>query len=184
MIALGIDPGLSNGAAVLLDMRQRPAVIMDALAWSEGQENCAPVMRRWRCIDTGHAVESKRPIDEFRAWALHAWITGLHGLRVDRVGVEWVPPGRTHGVNKEHLRECGRMVGFIQAYRVLVPETPTPAEWRRSVFGLRSNLKGPAADAAILARLPALVTLPDGIPPWALKHLPDACGVALSLRST
>jgi hypothetical protein len=65
-----------------------------------------------------------------------------------------------------------------------VPETPTPAEWRRSVFGLRSNLKGPAADAAILARLPALVTLPDGIPAWALKHVPDACGGALSLRST
>jgi hypothetical protein len=40
-----------------------------------------------------------------------------------------------------------------------------------------------ACDAMVLARLPALVTLPDGIPPWALKHLPDACGVALSLRS-
>jgi len=183
MIALGIDPGLSNGAAVLLDMRQRPAVIMDALAWSAGKKNGKPVMRRWRCIDAVRHVEVAVEVEQFRAWGLHAWITTTHGLRVDRAAVEWVPPGRTHGVNKEHLRECGRMIGFIQAYRVLVPETPTPAEWRRSVFGLRSNLKGPAADAAILALLPALVTLPDGVPPWAMKHLPDACGVALSLRT-
>ena len=179
MVTIGIDPGLSNGAAVVLDMRQRPAVVVDALAWSEGQENRAPVMRRWRCIDTGHAVESKRPIDDFRAWALHAWITGLAGLRLDRAGVEWIPPGRTVGVNKEHLRECGRMIGFIQAARAMTPHTPSPAEWRRSVFGLRSNLKGPAADAAILARLPDLVTLPPDVPAWALRHLPDACGVAL-----
>ena len=82
-----------------------------------------------------------------------------------------------------HIREIGRVCGWVEALTGITPETPPPAVWRRKVFGIPPGTDAKACDAMILARLPALVTLPDGIPPWALKHLPDACGVALSLEN-
>ena len=118
---------------------------------------------------------------EFNGGFLSMWVDQFGKQKPDRAAVEWVPTGRKFGVNKDHLRECGRVQGVIQARLNLTPSTPTPAEWRRKVFGLRSNLRAKQADAAILRLLPALVTLPAGIPPWVLKHLPDASGVALSL---
>ena len=47
------------------------------------------------------------------------------------------------------------------------------------MFGIAPGTDAKDCDAAIRARLPALVTLPPDVPAWALKHLPDACGVAL-----
>jgi len=181
MIALGIDPGLSNGAAVVLDCHTRPARVIDAIAWSTCTRKGVEMMRVHPILESKSATaELVFALDIFRARGLHDWLRSLPPyLAQHGAGVEWVPPGRTHGVNKEHLRECGRMIGLVEAIEGYSPKVPTPAEWRRSVFGLRSNLKGPAADAAIRARLPALVTLPPDVPAWAMKHLPDACGVAL-----
>lgn len=177
MIALGIDPGANDGALVVLDMRQRPAVIVQALAWSRAKRASGDVMRLW-ALHGGGVVEvppAMLPIN------VRAYIASC-GNRISRVGVEGNPPrmgGRAHGMNLGHVREIGRVCGWVEALTGLTPTTPAPAVWRRTVFGIAPGTDSKACDAMILARLPALVTLPPDVPAWALKHLPDACGVAL-----
>ena len=179
MIALGIDPGGNDGALVVLDLRQRPAVIVQALAWSKAKRAAGDVIRVWSLC--GHGVSDITPEmlpATIRAYLGHADKVG----RASRVGVEGNPPrmgGRAHGMNLQHVREIGRVCGWVEALTGLTPTTPPPAVWRRAVFGIAPGTDAKACDAAILARLPALVTLPPDVPAWAMKHLPDACGVAL-----
>ena len=180
MIALGIDPGRNDGALVALDINARRATVADALAWSIAKRKAGDVMRTW----TLSRGESSVHPDLFHGGRLAG--IGVHVThRIDRAAVEGHPPrmgGRAHGMNLGHIHEIGRVCGWVEALTGITPETPPPAVWRRKVFGIAPGTDAKACDAMILARLPALVTLPDGIPPWALKHLPDACGVALSLR--
>ena len=181
MIALGIDPGRNDGALVVLDMRRPIAVIVQALAWSAASRKSGDVVRLWALH--GDDVVDAKPA----ALALHirAYIDGYDG-GISRAAVEGHPPrmgGRAHGMNLAHIHEIGRVCGWVEALIGITPETPPPAVWRRRVFGIPPGTDAKTCDAMILARLPALVTLPDGIPLWALKHLPDACGVALSLRT-
>ena len=177
MIALGIDPGANDGALVGLDLRQRPAVIVQALAWSKAKRAAGDVMRLW-ALHGGGVVEvapAMLPIN------VRAYIAS-HGNRISRAAVEGHPMrmgGRAHGLNIPHVREVGRVIGWVEALTVVAPSTPEPAEWRRWVFGIVRGTDAKACDAAILARLPALVTLPPDVPAWAMRHLPDACGVAL-----
>ena len=177
MIAEGIDPGANDGALAVLDMRQRPAVIVQALAWSKAKRASGDVMRLWSLH--GGPVLSVAP--ESLPINIRAYIGRYRG-EVDQIGVEGNPPrmgGRAHGMNLSHVREIGRVCGWVEALTGLTPTTPAPAVWRRKVFGIAPGTDSKACDAMILARLPALVTLPPDVPAWAMKHLPDACGVAL-----
>jgi hypothetical protein len=181
VIAIGIDPGASDGALVVLDIGTGRATVVDALAWSIAKRKHGDVMRVW----TPDAGETGAHPEIFRGGRVGG--IGVHLThRIDRAAVEGHPPrmgGRAHGMNLGHVREIGRVCGWVEALTGITPETPPPAVWRRRVFGIPPGTGAKACDAMILARLPALVTLPDGIPPWAMKHLPDACGVALSLRT-
>ena len=47
MIALGIDPGRSDGALAILDTRRPVAVVLQALAWSISKRKHGDVMRVW-----------------------------------------------------------------------------------------------------------------------------------------
>ena len=177
MIALGIDPGGNDGALVVLDLRQRPAVIVQALAWSRAKRAAGDVMRLW-ALHGGGVVEispAALPIN------VRAYISS-QSRQISRAAVEGHPPrmgGRAHGMNLGHVREIGRVCGWVEALTGITPTTPPPAVWRRKVFVIAPGTDSKACDAAILTRLPALVTLPPDVPAWALKHLPDACGVAL-----
>ena len=173
MIALGIDPGANDGALVMLDLCQRPAIIVQAVAWSISHRKRGDVMRVWT-DDVGETTNHP-PISRVRILA------GMDD-RPDCAAVEGHPPrmgGRAHGMNLGHVREIGRVCGWVEALTGLTPTTPAPAVWRRAVFGIAPGADSKACDAMILAHLPALVTLPPDVPAWAMKHLPDACGVAL-----
>ena len=177
MIALGIDPGANDGALVVLDIGAGLAAMVDALAWSISKRKHGDVMRVWT---TGAGETTNHPAI-FRGGRIGG--IGVHlTQRVDRAAVEGHPPrmgGRAHGMNLSHVREIGRVCGWVEALTGLTPTTPAPAVWRRAVFGIAPGTESKACDAMILARLPALVTLPPNVPAWAMKHLPDACGVAL-----
>ena len=177
MIALGIDPGRNDGASSVIDTSWRPHVLTFGCAWSAAKRKSGDVMRMW---EAGYGVW-----DEPADFDPIAWLFARKWA-VTATAVEGHPPrmgGRAHGMNLGHVHEIGRVCGWVEALTGITPETPPPAVWRRKVFGIPPGTDAKACDAMILARLPALVTLPDGIPPWAMKHLPDACGVALSLRN-
>jgi hypothetical protein len=175
VIALGIDPGGNDGALAVVDARHRPAAILQAVAWSISHRKHGDVMRVWTLFGGPTTVHP----DLFHRINLGGF---LRTAGADRAAVEGHPPrmgGRAHGMNLAHVREIGRVCGWVEALTGLTPTTPAPAVWRRTVFRIPPGTDAKACDAMILARLPALVTLPPDVPAWAMKHLPDACGVAL-----
>jgi len=175
MITLGIDPGSNDGALVVLDNRHRPTTILQAVAWSISHRKHGDVMRAWTLFGGATTVHP----DLFHRINLGGF---LRTAGADRAAVEGHPPrmgGRAHGMNLAHVREIGRVCGWVEALTGLTSVTPPPAVWRRAVFGIKPGGTAKAIDAMIRVRLPALVTLPPDVPAWALKHLPDACGVAL-----
>jgi hypothetical protein len=176
VIALGIDPGDKTGAGALLDLSHRPARFIAGIAWQTRSLKGGDVTDVWSSI---HGVgEAFAPVSlwvkELCRLAEHP-SCAVEGVRFQGMGKGDPVPRAT---------QAGRIAGWVEAYTDQTVERPFAQAWRKQVFGLSNKMKAADADAAILRLLPALVTLPDGIPPWAMKHLPDACGVALSLRST
>jgi hypothetical protein len=175
MIALGFDPGEKTGAGALLDLSQRPARFVAGMAWRTRD------LRRGTVADVWSSIHG-----ENEAFAsVRLWISELCRISPDVVcAVEGVRfQGMGQGDPVPRAAHAARVAGWVEAYTSRDAARPYAQAWRKRVFGLSNKLKAPEADAAILRLLPALVTLPAGIPPWALKHLPDACGVALSLRT-
>ena len=176
MIALGIDPGSNDGALVVLDTSRRPAVVLAATAWIRRKRKSGDVILEW--FDGAGEYEKSDGYDPISENGNYV----ADNYRIQGVAVEGHPPrmgGRAHGMNLGHVREIGRVCGWVEALTGLTPVTPPPAVWRRAVFGIAPGTDAKDCDAMIRARLPALVTLPPDVPAWALKHLPDACGVAL-----
>jgi len=168
-VILGIDPGAKKGALVFLSGTD----VAGALAWSEAKRKGGTVIRGWslkggesEILPAMLATTIRRYIGFF---PIHLAAVEGHPMRMG---------GRAHGLNVPHVREVGRVIGWVEALTNLSPVTPEPAEWRSAVFGIKRGATAKAIDAAILAALP-LFAFPWDVPAWALKHLPDARGVAL-----
>ena len=176
VICLGVDPGGSSGAAVALDTSVRPARVFDLLAWSEGSTAGQSDLRI--CGPAG--AVSRCPVGSLQSVA-RWWLLGLTGS-VDRASVEEPLHGSRRGASAVNLgahAEAGEWRGLIRGVLDLPCERPAAQRWRRDVLGLGSSLEARQADKRVAALIRAIVSLPPGLPAWALKHLPDACGVAL-----
>lgn len=176
MICLGVDQGSSAGAAVVLDTSVRPARVVDLLAWSEGTTAGRPDLR---VCGPGGAV-SRRPIDGLQPVA-RTWLLELAGS-VGRASVEEPLHGSRRGAGAVNLgahSEAGEWRGLIRGVLDLPCARPAAQRWRHDVLGLKSSLEAGQADKQIAALIRAIVSLPPGLPAWAMKHFPDACGVAL-----
>ncbi len=171
LCALGIDPGTNTGAGVVLDVTVTPARVVRAMAWQIRKLKRGPVTDVWT---SDHGVgEAFAPI-----WL---WVKDLCAAAVNPAcAVEGFRfQGMAQGDPVPKATQAGRIAGWVEAFTGCAVARPYAHDWRRDVMGLSNKLKGADADAAILASLPALVTLPPDVPAWAMKHLPDACGVAL-----
>ena len=177
MIRLGVDPGDSSGAAALLSAPGAGrAFVCAVLAWSPGESDGDRDLRVYS-NGTLHRLQPGAFPEFARTW--------LHNLRthpINGVSVEEPISGHHRGagaVSTVTHAAASWWRGLI--FGVLDHEAARPLAqtWRRDVLSLPSSLKSRQADAQIARLIPARVELPAGIPKWAMKHLPDACGVAL-----
>ena len=179
MICIGVDPGDSSGAAVLLSVPScGRAGVLAVLAWSPGETD----------RDRDVRVCSNGTLHRLQPGALPEFTrTWLHNLRthpINRVAVEEPISGHHRGagaVSTVTHAAASWWRGLIFGVLDHEASRPLAQAWRRDVLGLPGRLPGRQADAQIARLIPALVDLPD-LPKWAMKHLPDACGVALSCR--
>lgn len=177
MIRLGVDPGSSKGAAVVLDTSTSPARVVDLLAWSPGTSGGVKDLRV--CGPDG-LVSRWAPDDLQRVAA--GWLDAVGG-RIEHAAVEEPLSGHSArgagAISTVTHATAGEWRGLIRGVLRLPSARPLAQRWRRDVLGLPGGLDGAEADARIARLMPGLVRLPIGLPKWAMKHIPDACGVAL-----
>ena len=179
IIAAGIDPGSKSGGVAVLDCRDGRPELDRLTVWSPGTRDKRPVVRVWRWhrvfLDLSGLTVEPDGYDPIEGYDSNLPLTICH-----RLGVEGHPPrmsSRQHGMSLAHVREIGRVIGFMEARGITTHATPEAAEWR-GALGIRRGLNAKEADAEVERRIRQIVDLPE-MPAWAVISACDAIGVAL-----
>lgn len=163
---LGVDPGAAEGACAVIDGAR---VSMLAAWWRRTRGGARETVVWHYLAGTAYPVAT---------W-LHD--TALISSRmasfqvVRRGAVEGHVRGITAG-RDAHLLTVGRAVGALLAVGCEVV-TVEPRYWRRAI-GVTQTRGEKAVDAAVRAWSERTFDLPPGIPPQAMRSIPDALGVA------